>query len=432
MVAADSPAGFDAAARELGRSLAARPERPLADVVRDLQSRVWTARTGSPRRSRTRTTPPGCWTRARRPPGPPGRSAPGRCAPVPRRRRPLRRHGTPVSTGGRAGVPRHSTTAPSCGPRARRRTCGRCARRRRTGAARHGPGRADGPPRGGRAPIDRTLRGPAAGVRGGVRARPAAEALGDRAGRAGSATASASTSPRASPGCSDGRRAALVARRAELRELPAGAMIVVMLGREELSAADRSTASCRWPRSTVRLCVAAGPARCGGAAGGAADRGRRRQPARAPPARVPLAMMAPPSRGSRPARGLPACARRRSRSCPTCPAPGSPTPRRTDPAYWARRPPGTAGADASTQLWAAATALALEVGGGQMLGSLAAQHPGRPRGGDPPVLATIRAPRRPGRRGRGARRRRAARGRSRAGGLDRPVAGEESRTWTSR
>ena len=62
----------------------------------------------------------------------------------------------------------------------------------------------------------------------------------------------------------------------------------------------------------------------------------------------------------------------------------------TAPAYWGahlRRP--VRFHEALTELWGMDGVLALEVGGGQMLGGLAAQHPDRPPGGEPPVFATI-------------------------------------------
>jgi len=61
----------------------------------------------------------------------------------------------------------------------------------------------------------------------------------------------------------------------------------------------------------------------------------------------------------------------------------------TSPAYWARHLRRTVRFhDNLTELWQRPGAIALEVGPGRMLGSLAAQHPDRPPG-RPPVLATL-------------------------------------------
>jgi acyl transferase domain-containing protein len=65
----------------------------------------------------------------------------------------------------------------------------------------------------------------------------------------------------------------------------------------------------------------------------------------------------------------------------------------TDPAYWARHAVATVRChDNLAAVWADPTALVLEVGPGQMLSSLAVQHPNRPRAGTPPVWHTAPAP----------------------------------------
>ncbi|TDP92960.1 acyltransferase domain-containing protein [Labedaea rhizosphaerae] len=61
-----------------------------------------------------------------------------------------------------------------------------------------------------------------------------------------------------------------------------------------------------------------------------------------------------------------------------------------DPRYWARQLHQTVRChDSLGEMWRLPGAVALEVGAGSMLGSLAAQHPARPAGGRPPVHATI-------------------------------------------
>jgi acyl transferase domain-containing protein len=60
------------------------------------------------------------------------------------------------------------------------------------------------------------------------------------------------------------------------------------------------------------------------------------------------------------------------------------------PDYWARHLHETVRFhDGLGEMWRLPEAVALEVGAGSMLGSLAAQHPARPLGGRPPVFATL-------------------------------------------
>lgn len=62
----------------------------------------------------------------------------------------------------------------------------------------------------------------------------------------------------------------------------------------------------------------------------------------------------------------------------------------TSPAYWARHLRQTVRLHAGLgELWRLPSVIAVEVGAGTMLGSLAATHPGRSGGGEPPVFATL-------------------------------------------
>jgi acyl transferase domain-containing protein len=62
----------------------------------------------------------------------------------------------------------------------------------------------------------------------------------------------------------------------------------------------------------------------------------------------------------------------------------------TSPAYWARHLRQTVRLHADLgELWRVPSVIAVEAGPGTMLGSLAAMHPDRPPGGDPPVFATL-------------------------------------------
>jgi acyl transferase domain-containing protein len=61
----------------------------------------------------------------------------------------------------------------------------------------------------------------------------------------------------------------------------------------------------------------------------------------------------------------------------------------TSPAYWSRHLQQTVQFhDDLAEMWRLPDAIAVEVGAGTMLSSLAAQHPGCPRDGEPPVYAT--------------------------------------------
>jgi acyl transferase domain-containing protein len=62
----------------------------------------------------------------------------------------------------------------------------------------------------------------------------------------------------------------------------------------------------------------------------------------------------------------------------------------TSPAYWAQHLRQTVRLHAGLgELWRLPSVIAVEVGAGTMLGSLAATHPDRPACGDPPVFATL-------------------------------------------
>lgn len=180
----------------------------------------------------------------------------------------------------------------------------------------------------------------------------------------------------------------LVIRRARLiQELPAGAMTVAMLSEDELRPLLDGVALAAVDGR--RLCVASGPEPAVArleerltSAGVAVLRGTARHAFHSPmldPIAEPLTVLA---------RGL----RRRP---PTTPFLSNVSgtwitdAEATDPGYWARHAVSTVRCHENlAALWAEEDALALEVGPGHMLGSLAVQHPRRPRAGEPPVWAT--------------------------------------------
>lgn len=183
---------------------------------------------------------------------------------------------------------------------------------------------------------------------------------------------------------------ALVARRAELIETtPTGAMLVALLGEDELAAQlddDLWLAAVNGPM----LCVAAGT-----------PDAVRRLEARLTEAgvanlRTPTrhafhsAMMAPLSAP------LERLLHAVELHPPTTPFLSNVTgtwitdDEATSPAYWARHLRQTVRLHAGLgELWRLPSVIAVEVGAGTMLGSLAATHPDRPTRGDPPVFATL-------------------------------------------
>ncbi|HEV7652748.1 MAG TPA: acyltransferase domain-containing protein [Actinophytocola sp.] len=183
----------------------------------------------------------------------------------------------------------------------------------------------------------------------------------------------------------------LVARRARLiQELPPGAMTVAMLGEDELRPLLDGVALAAV--DGPRLCVAAGPVPAVArleerlaAAGVAGLRATARHAFHSPmldPVAGPLTELV---RGFRP-------------RPPAIPFLSNVTgtwitaAEAADPGYWARHAVATVRChDNLAAVWADPDALALEVGPGHMLGSLAVQHPARPRAGDPPVWGTAPA-----------------------------------------
>ncbi|GAA3716309.1 acyltransferase domain-containing protein [Nonomuraea antimicrobica] len=183
---------------------------------------------------------------------------------------------------------------------------------------------------------------------------------------------------------------ALVVRRADLIEtLPAGAMLVVLLGEDELTARlgdDLSLAAV----DGERLCVAAGPVpaverleRDLAAAGVAHLRVGARHAFHS-------RMMAPIEPY------LEGLARTFTLRPPAIPFLSNVTgawitaEQATDPRYWAGHLHRTVRFhDGLTELWAMPSAIALEVGVGTMLTGLADQHPDRPDDGPPSVFPTL-------------------------------------------
>ena len=180
----------------------------------------------------------------------------------------------------------------------------------------------------------------------------------------------------------------LVARRARLiQELPAGAMTVAMLSEDELRPLLDGVALAAV--DGPRLCVASGPAPSVArleerlaSTGVAGLRGTARHAFHS-------SMLDPIAE---PLTGL---VRRLHRRPPAIPFLSNVTgtwitdAEATDPGYWARHAVSTVRChDNLAALWAEPDALALEVGPGHLLGSLAVQHPNRPRAGDPPVWST--------------------------------------------
>ncbi len=391
VVAADSPAGLDAAARELGRSLSARPDRPLADVARELQL----ARPDGPYR---RAIVAGDTTEAARllgTAGPAGEPVTGE--------RPVGFLFPGVGdqyAGMARGLYRHEPVfrdtfdhcagllAPEIGTDLRELLYGGDGEPAR-------PGGIDlkallGRKRTGPSPIERTLV-----------AQPLVfcveYALARLLCRWG-------ITPSAMVGYSVGEyvaaclagvfsvedAAVLVARRADFVEmLPGGAMLAVMLGHDELVSrmdGELSVSAVDGPN----LCVVAG-------ATDAVERFERRLTAegianlRASTSHAFHSdMMAPAEPWLE---GLVSTFRP---GPPAIPFLSNVTgtwigdEEAADPAYWAahlRRP--VRFHEALTELWRLDDVVALEVGGGQMLGGLAAQHPDRPPGGEPPVFSTI-------------------------------------------
>ncbi|MBP2328531.1 acyl transferase domain-containing protein [Kibdelosporangium banguiense] len=182
---------------------------------------------------------------------------------------------------------------------------------------------------------------------------------------------------------------ALVARRAELIEtVPPGAMLVVLLGEDEL--AERLD-------DELWLAAVNGPMLC--VAAGTPDAVRRLEARLTEDGvanlRTPTrhafhsAMMAPLSEP------LEQLLHTVELHPPTTPFLSNVTgtwitdEEATGPAYWARHLRQTVRLHAGLgELWRLPSVIAVEVGAGTMLGSLAATHPGRP-GGDPPVFATL-------------------------------------------
>jgi acyl transferase domain-containing protein len=184
----------------------------------------------------------------------------------------------------------------------------------------------------------------------------------------------------------------LVARRAQLiQALPRGAMTVAMLSEAELVPLldGLALAAVDGPA----LCVAAGPVPAVerlekrlAAAGVAALRATARHAFHSPmlaPIREPLTELV---RGLRP----------RPPSIPflsNVSGTWITDAEATDPGYWARHAVATVRChDNLAAMWADPDALAVEVGAGRMLGSLAVQHPDRPRAGEPPVWGTAPGP----------------------------------------
>ncbi|MFG1644973.1 acyltransferase domain-containing protein [Amycolatopsis sp. NPDC049252] len=181
----------------------------------------------------------------------------------------------------------------------------------------------------------------------------------------------------------------VVARRAELIEtVPPGAMLVVMLGSAELAARLDDELSLAAVDGAT-LCVAAGPhhaverlEKLLTADGVASVRATTRHAFHS-------AMMAPVER---PLAELVRSVRLRAPSTPLLSNVSGTWLRAdeaTSPGYWARHLSATVRFhDELTELWRQPGAIALEVGAGRMLGGLAAQHPGCPRGA-PPVQFTL-------------------------------------------
>ena len=185
---------------------------------------------------------------------------------------------------------------------------------------------------------------------------------------------------------------ALVARRAELIEtVSAGAMLVVMLGPDELAGRlddELSLAAVNGPG----LCVVAGPPDAVHrleirlTAAGVAN---LRAPARHA---FHSSMMEPLTRP------LEELLRTFTLNPPGIPFLSNVTGTwitaedATSPAYWARHLWQTVRLhDDLANLWRLPSVIAVEVGAGTMLGSLAAAHPNRPAGEEVPVFATLPA-----------------------------------------
>lgn len=185
---------------------------------------------------------------------------------------------------------------------------------------------------------------------------------------------------------------ALVARRARLIEaLPAGSMTVVMLGAVELAERlddELSLAAVDGPN----LCVAAGPVH-------ALERLEKRLAGEGVASLRTTARHAFHSSMLSPIeQPLAELVRDVETRPPSIPFLSNVTgtwitdEQARDPGHWARHARDTVRFhDELTELWRQPSAIALEVGAGQMLGSLAAQHPGCPRTGEPPVFATVPA-----------------------------------------
>jgi len=180
----------------------------------------------------------------------------------------------------------------------------------------------------------------------------------------------------------------LVARRARLiQQLPGGAMSVAMLSEEELRPLLDGVAL--GAVDGPRLCVASGSVPAVAqleerltAAGVAGLRSTARHAFHSPmldPIVEPLTAMVAGLRRRPPA--IPVLSNVSGTWLTDDEA--------TDAGYWARHAVSTVRCvDNIAALWAEPDALALEVGPGHLLGSLAVQHPARPRVGEPPVWST--------------------------------------------
>jgi acyl transferase domain-containing protein len=182
----------------------------------------------------------------------------------------------------------------------------------------------------------------------------------------------------------------LVARRAELVEtMPPGGMLVVMLGADALESYLDGALSLAAVDGD-RLCVAAGP-----------PDALRRLEARLTSAGV--ANLPAVTQHAFHSSMMTPLAEPLERLLRTFPLRAPSTPflsnvsgtwisddEAISPAYWARHLHRTVRFhDDLTELWRLPSVIALEVGPGQMLGSLAAQHPDRPAGEDLPVFSTL-------------------------------------------